>query len=97
MTREDPQLKLRLSQELKARVVAAARENSRSVNAEIVRRLEHTFDIKFMDASLENIKAISDMQDGYDKVRADTDELLTTQAEIKRMLTKLMAEKGDIE
>lgn len=40
MAREDPQLKLRLTEEMKARVTEAARANNRSVNAEIVARLE---------------------------------------------------------
>lgn len=39
MAREDPQLKLRLPEELKTRIADAARENGRSVNAEIVARL----------------------------------------------------------
>lgn len=43
MGREDPQLKLRLAEELKQRVTDAARRNNRSVNAEIVSRLEASF------------------------------------------------------
>ena len=43
MAREDPQLKLRLTEELKERVTTAAREGNRSVNAEIVDRLEKSF------------------------------------------------------
>lgn len=43
MGREDPQLKLRLSEDLKDRVAEAARRNNRSVNAEIVHRLEASF------------------------------------------------------
>jgi uncharacterized protein (DUF1778 family) len=40
MGREDPQLKLRLTEELKSRITEAAKANGRSVNAEIVARLE---------------------------------------------------------
>ena len=43
MTREDPTLKLRITPDLKKKVVAAARENKRSMNAEIKSRLESTF------------------------------------------------------
>lgn len=43
MAREDPQLKLRLTEELKALVTNAAKANGRSVNAEIVSRLEASF------------------------------------------------------
>lgn len=44
MSRTDPQLKVRLSEELKAAVTEAAKRNHRSVNAEIVARLEESFD-----------------------------------------------------
>ena len=40
----DPQYKLRLPPELKERIEKAALENKRSMNAEIVARLESTFD-----------------------------------------------------
>jgi len=40
MSREDPQLKLRLTEDMKARITAAAVANKRSVNAEIVDQLE---------------------------------------------------------
>lgn len=40
MGREDPQLKLRLTEEMKAGITDAAKTNGRSVNAEIVARLE---------------------------------------------------------
>lgn len=43
MSREDPQLKLRLTEDLKARVTAAAQANGRSVNAEITAALEEKF------------------------------------------------------
>lgn len=43
MTREDPQMKLRLPAELKDRLAAAADDNSRSLNAEVVLRLEESF------------------------------------------------------
>lgn len=43
MAREDPQLKLRLTEEMKDRVTRAAQDNGRSVNAEIVSRLESSF------------------------------------------------------
>jgi len=40
MSREDPPLRIRLPEELKATIQARAGENRRSMNAEIVRRLE---------------------------------------------------------
>ena len=40
MTREDPQLKVRLPEALKAEIEVAAKSNNRSMNAEIVSRLQ---------------------------------------------------------
>lgn len=42
MTREDPQMKLRLPTELKDVLATAAIENNRSLNAEVVKRLEES-------------------------------------------------------
>ena len=62
MSREDPQLKLRLAPDLKDRVQESARANNRTMNSEIVARLESTFpknqDVKanfFMDAKVEEL------------------------------------------
>lgn len=46
MSREDPQFKLRMPPELKARIEQAAKESRRSLNAEIVARLEETLAIE---------------------------------------------------
>lgn len=43
MSRDDPQMKIRLPAELKAGVETAAKANNRTMNAEIVARLEQTF------------------------------------------------------
>lgn len=42
MTREDPQIKVRLPEEMKAYISASAAEKGRSLNAEIVARLKYT-------------------------------------------------------
>lgn len=43
MSRDDPQFKLRLPPELRDRIEQAAKESKRSINAEIVSRLELSF------------------------------------------------------
>lgn len=43
MKRTDPQFKLRIPEELKARIDEAAKESRRSINAEIIARLEQSF------------------------------------------------------
>lgn len=42
MTREDPQMKLRLPVDLKDRLTELASESGRSLNAEVVKRLEES-------------------------------------------------------
>lgn len=44
MSRTDPQMNFRIPAELKPRLVEAARKNGRTVNAELVYRLERSFD-----------------------------------------------------
>ncbi len=46
MSREDPQMKIRLPAELKARIEEASSANGRTMNAEIVKRLEESLDGK---------------------------------------------------
>ena len=43
MSREDPQLRIRLPIELKEKIEETAKENNRSMNAEIVKRLDSSF------------------------------------------------------
>lgn len=43
MSRQDPQTHIRLPAGLKARVELAASENRRSVTAELISRIEHSF------------------------------------------------------
>lgn len=50
MGREDPQLKLRLSEEMKSAITAAARANGRSVNSEIVARLTESLEMEAVAA-----------------------------------------------
>ncbi|WP_241575029.1 Arc family DNA-binding protein [Rosenbergiella nectarea] len=43
MSREDPQLRIRLPTDLKEKIEKSAKQNSRSMNSEIVNRIESTF------------------------------------------------------
>lgn len=43
MSREDPQLRIRLPSDLKEKIEEAAKSNNRSMNAEIVQRLDASF------------------------------------------------------
>lgn len=44
MSREDPQFKLRLSEKLRDQITESAKASNRSMNAEIVARLEASYD-----------------------------------------------------
>ena len=44
MSREDPQLKIRLPLELKEKITQSATDHGRSINSEVVARLEQSFD-----------------------------------------------------
>lgn len=52
MKRTDPQFKLRIPEDLKAKVEESAKANHRSLNAEIVARLESSFDREVIDYAL---------------------------------------------
>ncbi|MFU8925108.1 Arc family DNA-binding protein [Acinetobacter puyangensis] len=53
MSREDPQLKVRLPQELKDKITESASSLGRSINADVVARLEQSFNI---DSNTTNVK-----------------------------------------
>ena len=44
MSREDPQLKIRLPLELKEKITQSAADHGRSINSEVVARLEQSFE-----------------------------------------------------
>ena len=44
MSREDPQLKIRLPLELKEKITQSAADHGRSINSEVVTRLEESFE-----------------------------------------------------
>ncbi len=54
MARTDPQINLRIPAALKKKIELTAVENSRSINSEVVQRLEQSFEQKSFE-SLENV------------------------------------------
>ncbi|WAJ31176.1 Arc family DNA-binding protein [Antarcticirhabdus aurantiaca] len=55
MAREDPQMKLRLPEALKTAIAKAAEANGRSLNAEIVQRLEQSIGFEEEYGPLEEV------------------------------------------
>lgn len=68
MSRLDSQIKLRLPPDLKTQLVYAAAVNGRSINAEIVNRLEASFTQAEMRATL-NKEAFGLLRKIYDTVK----------------------------
>jgi hypothetical protein len=64
MARDDPQMKLRLTPEVKARIEEAARKNNRSLNGEIIARLEKSFEHD--DAVSELLQRVEDLEGRVD-------------------------------
>lgn len=60
MKQTDPQMKIRLPAALKAEVEAAASLNNRSMNSEIVSRLEASFDAISTKPFVERLNSVSD-------------------------------------
>lgn len=75
----DPQFKLRLTPGLKIRIERAAEENNRSMNAEIIARLEESFD-----------PLISDVRGGKDFMNA----LAEMSEQVVRKIRKEEREEG---
>lgn len=67
MSREDPQLRIRLPIELKDKIEASAKANKRSMNAEIVQRLDGSFLAEVPDDEVlsaeDAIKIVSNARD----------------------------------
>lgn len=92
MGREDPQLKLRLSEEMKDKVTAAAKANGRSANAEIVARLEQTFD-GGTNLTDKQLRALQGLAESYAlrqaKFKIDVSHAIGTMREVVKLLKTL--------
>ncbi|WP_279047206.1 Arc family DNA-binding protein [Cedecea davisae] len=63
MSREDPQLRIRLPSELKGKIEDAAKTSGRSMNAEIVQRLDASFSVEIpTDKQISAKEALSIIQ-----------------------------------
>lgn len=72
MSREDPQLRVRIPAELKETLEQKAQENKRTLTAEIVRRLEETIR---QDDVLRSVDGFEDLADIYEDLCHDYEEL----------------------
>jgi plasmid stability protein len=69
MAREDPHFRLRLPEELRERIRVCAEQNHRSMTAEIVERLETTFDVD-LGGFRRNQTELAEMMKRYESMEA---------------------------
>lgn len=81
----DPQMKIRLTPELKARIEAAADLNNRSMNAEIIHRLQTTFEMDDYQP-VENAQADEGPTGGLFGLRPRSPEASDIASEVVRLL-----------
>lgn len=85
MSRDDPQMKIRLPAELKAGVETAAKANNRTMNAEIVARLQQSFenkllsqgDMEVLEQSAQTLGLVPGTQEFKDAIQTLSDDVQT--------------------
>lgn len=97
MKQEDPQFKLRLPSELKQRIDVAAKENQRSIGAEIVQRLEQSFDggedAAGLRKEVEHLKALLEIARHGEEIRGQMGQILATS--MRRLLKVVPRKDGE--
>ncbi|MBF0186581.1 MAG: Arc family DNA-binding protein [Magnetococcales bacterium] len=84
MARTDPQFKLRLPPELKQKIEQAAHENNRSMNAEMISRLESTLQ--------EEKAAVQPVVAAPVSVEVDTESVISA---LRESMEKIVREQGE--
>jgi hypothetical protein len=87
MAKDDPHFRLRIPRELKEAIEEEAETNGRSINAEIVYRLENTFDPNFHGSEFRQLKS------NYEAVTSIENRFLMMLAE-KRVLYVVLDAAG---
>lgn len=83
------QYNLRWSEEMRDKIAAAAKENTRSMNQEIIARLEHSFVSDSEDTTLKNIvKSFSEMTSETTRLQSELIEIINEQKEEIERLKK---------
>jgi hypothetical protein len=93
MARDDPHLRVRISEALKARIEAAAASSGRSVTAEIVSRLEKSLD---EDPTISQLQgSVSLLQSKMDEVEQELRLVFTDRNLLARMIERAFEAIGD--
>lgn len=89
MSREDPQMKIRLPADLKEEIEAAAKQSGRSMNAEIVARLEGSFGLKPDISKLHPVEAVykaHQLRQSISSLQTEIASLSTQKATLQNIL-----------
>lgn len=76
MARTDPQVNFRIPAELKDKLDNAAKENGRTLTAELILRLEQTFEHD--DQLLDLLTRLEALEGEFDELKADHNQLRDT-------------------
>lgn len=100
MSRDDPQMKIRLPAELKTGVETAAKANNRTMNAEIVARLQQSFenkllsqgDMEVLEQSAQTLGLVPGTQEFKDAIQTLSEDVQTRmKAEASKEVQSLLA------
>lgn len=83
----DVEYKMRMTQDLKDKIVESAKEHNRSMNADIVTRLENSFEQKFEDLEiipLEKLLAVVMKKLGENSLSLTREEVALAEASSKK-------------
>lgn len=98
MQRADPQFKLRLPEKLKAQIELSAKNNHRSLNAEVVARLERSFDSEpeyhMAQRLLERLDALEQPMHQSASVAYEVSEMRTELKAMKAALQEALNSQG---
>lgn len=100
MSREDPQMKIRLTLDLKERIEAAAKTAGRSMNAEIIARLQQSFEPTIRQhqsfVSLADPEALQQQLDTATKsLRLHENAMLIMHGLLRAVLMEIPPEMGE--
>lgn len=97
MSREDPQLKIRLPLELKEKIIQSAADHGRSINSEVVARLEESFSQNQNDFNAGYSACMAHMVAATSKVLSEKgipwDQVQKTLVDVVNDFQRLSAEK----
>jgi Arc-like DNA binding domain len=88
------QVKVRMREDLRRKIEHAAQKNGLTVNAEILRRLDQTFDVT-LDKLEGSVAKLSRFEGGLEEVRVKMEQIIRGQLELQRRFKFGEKDQGD--